>query len=66
MNATRQDEYILFVRDPRTRKYTTDGAAYASEADALTALGDRIGYATLRRTWTREFAALGNGRNERR
>lgn len=63
MDATQRDEYILFVRDPRTRKHATDGAVYASEADALLALGDRTGYATLRRTWTREFAALGNGRS---
>jgi len=46
-----QDGYLLFVRDPRTRTYITDGAVYATEIDALLALGPRTGYARPRHAW---------------
>lgn len=61
-----RDEYILFVRDPRTRTYRTDGAVYATEADALLALGNRAGYVVLRRAWTREFKALSDRNGQER
>ncbi len=61
-----QDGYLLFVRDPRTRAYTTDGAVYVTEIDALLALGTRTGYARPRHAWTREFTLPCAARAERR
>lgn len=61
-----QDGYLLFVRNSRTRTYTTDGTVYATGVDALLAPGNRMGYAQPRRMWTREFTLPHAARAERR
>ena len=60
--VTQRDDWVVWVRDPRTRKYTMDGKCYVSEDEAWLALGDRVGYVTLRRTWLREFVRDEAGR----